>query len=561
MTAPRTIFGRRLSQVLVSAVAVCAVALVLIGYSAVVEWRNAASLVAARRAEAAADMLVAALARDMRGAQLQALAAIERDTAARSSAADLIHPIATAFARYPYPEVFFSWGADPAPQDVLFYARTERQPPWLSTAAHQPLFPVVLGREHDVAGRLIARVSQDAWQARRFSIFSMEIDGVPYQAVAVLSYADPLNERPVRAVGFLVNLTWTRTHYFAEIAEQVAQIETRNGSGVQFVVLDEAHTPVVEHGVTAAALDGAPQGRRTFPIAFYDPIGVAFDPPKDLAMPAWTALATALGDPTLRVAEAGARRTLLVASVMAIALTVGIALSLQAARANAKLGEMRADFVSAVTHELKTPIANLRAISETMASKRGTLEMSREYALMGIREAGRLSRLVDNLLAYARVTDVADVYSFEAVALEAIVDRTLQEFSLNLRDGKFDVTVDIPEDLPSVRADAKALSLLLNNLVDNAIRYSRDTRAVAVSARRDDGTITLRVADRGVGIVPDEIHRVRRKFRRGQHGHEGGSGLGLAIVERIVDDHGGTLTIDSTPGAGTTVSVTLPVMT
>ncbi len=443
---------------------------------------------------------------------------------------------------------------------MVFYTRAERHPSWLPDVAQQQPFPVVVGHEPAVGRRLIARVMQDAWQARRFSIFEVTIDGSRYQVVALLSYTDALDESPAGALGFLVNLQWAREYYFGEIAEQVAQIEGSDG-GVQFVVLDDESAPVVEHGITMPALERAPQGRRRFPLAFFDPIGVAIDPPKDLAIASWTAVASALQDPTLGVAERGARRTLGVAMVMAVALTAGIVLSLKAARTNARLGEMRADFVSAVTHELKTPIANLRAISETMASRRSTLDMSREYAQMGIREAGRLSRLVDNLLAYARITDVADVYTFEAVAIDTVVDQALQEFALNLKDGRFELDIDVPDNLPVIRGDPTALGLMLNNLIDNAIRYSKGRRYLSITARQDTRTITLTVSDHGVGIPQQEIQRVRQKFQRGRDAQGGGSGLGLAIVERIVADHGGSLNIQSVNDVGTTVAVTLPVMT
>jgi signal transduction histidine kinase len=221
---------------------------------------------------------------------------------------------------------------------------------------------------------------------------------------------------------------------------------------------------------------------------------------------------------------------------------------------------MRSDFVAAVTHELKTPIANMRALSETLASGRGTLEMAREYGQMGMREATRLTRLVDNLLASARITDVADAYLFESVALETVVDRSLQEFTPLLTDGGFDVRVDLPEELPAVRADATALGLMLNNLLDNAIRYSTDTRHLAITARANHASVILEVSDQGIGIPDSEIGRVTRKFFRGRHAIAGGSGLGLAIVDCIVADHAGVLEIRSGLGTGTTVVVTLPIL-
>ena len=158
---------------------------------------------------------------------------------------------------------------------------------------------------------------------------------------------------------------------------------------------------------------------------------------------------------------------------MTITLAVGLIVSLRAARASADLAVMRADFVSAVTHELKTPLANLRVINETLAAGRATPEMIREYARMGIGEATRLTRLVDNLLAYSRVTDVADVYSFEPVSISTVAQRSLQEFGANLHRDHFAVEVDLPEDLPLVEGDPNALGLLLNM----SARGSRPPRA------------------------------------------------------------------------------------
>jgi two-component system, OmpR family, phosphate regulon sensor histidine kinase PhoR len=337
---------------------------------------------------------------------------------------------------------------------------------------------------------------------------------------------------------------------------QVARIEG-NDNAIEFSVIDDRSRPVVGSGDH----DQASARRLSFPMAFFDPLIVAVNPPPDLHVKSWSAVANPIHDPTLAAAESGARRTLAVGAVMALALTIGLWLSLEAGRASETLADMRADFVSAVTHELKTPIANMRAIHETLASGRVTADTSREYAEMGIREATRLTRLVDNLLAYARITDVAHAYAFEPVAIEAIVDRSVKEFAPNLAHGGFDVHVDMPDGLPMVNADPTALNLMLNNLIDNAIRYSKERHHLTITGRAQPGSVTLEVTDQGVGIPAEDIDRVTRKFWRGQESHTGGSGLGLAIVDRIVADHGGTLDIRSTVGVGTSVIVTLPTVT
>ncbi len=544
----------RLRIVVSIAIGLSAFALLWIGYRAVTEWRHAAGLVASRRAEAAADLLVSALAHDMRGAQTSILLSADRDRLAEGPTANLLHPIAGAFARFPYAEAFFSWH-DGSPDGVVFYSRTERRPAWLRTASHAALYPVATSNDRRRGRLLLDRLQLDMQQGRRFSVFSIPIEGVDYQIAANISYTSPTRERAVSLIGYMVNMPWARAYYFADLAAQATAIESADRS-IRFAIVDDSGQPVV--GTAPETGDDAPVAKRLFPVTFFDPAAVAVDPPGDLEVPWWTAFATAREDQTLAAAERGARRTLLVATATALTLAVGLIVSLRAARAGADLAVMRADFVSAVTHELKTPLANLRALNETLASGRVTPEMIQEYAQMGIGEATRLTRLVDNLLAYSRVTDVADVYSFELVTLAPIVQGSLQEFASNLERDRFALTVDVPEDLPPVRADPNALGLLLNNLIDNAIRYSRDTRALTIVARAADGFVTLEVGDRGVGIPPDELSRVTRKFFRGRGAVAGGSGLGLAIVDRIVADHGGTLAIRSREGHGTTVSVTIP---
>ena len=178
---------------------------------------------------------------------------------------------------------------------------------------------------------------------------------------------------------------------------------------------------------------------------------------------------------------------------------------------------------------------------------------------MVVQEAKRLTRLVDNLLALSRITDVTEVYSFEPLALDALVARAMQDFDHQFREAGFETQVDVSTDLPLIHADRTAMTLLIDNLIDNAIRYSPTTRSLIVSAHRRDDAVVLDVADRGRGIPADEIALVTRKFFRGRHLVSNGSGLGLAIVKRVVSDHGGRLAIRSAVADGTTVSVTLPI--
>jgi signal transduction histidine kinase len=176
--------------------------------------------------------------------------------------------------------------------------------------------------------------------------------------------------------------------------------------------------------------------------------------------------------------------------------------------------------------------------------------------------------------------------------VRALVDDATQEFGAQLTADKFEVLVDIPPDLPPVWGDPAALKLVLRNLIDNAIRYSGQSRWLRIeaqvvqaarAARTAEGSrVAISVTDRGIGIPEDERDQVTRRFFRGRrttagsatpdiggpgggasHGGSAtaGSGLGLAIVQRIIMDHSGTLNIRGNTPAGTTVTIVLPVET
>jgi len=174
-------------------------------------------------------------------------------------------------------------------------------------------------------------------------------------------------------------------------------------------------------------------------------------------------------------------------------------------------------------------------------------------------ESKHLTRLLDNLLAYARIADTTEVYSLRPIAVDAFVEHALRNARSRLEAAGFDVKVEVDPDLPPIEADWTAICLVLDNVIDNAIRYSKDHRSLTIRATRDRGAVRIQVADRGVGIPAAEIEHVTRRFFRGRGAGSGGSGLGLAIVERIVTDHRGSLSIESDVGVGSTVSINLPV--
>jgi signal transduction histidine kinase len=523
------------------------------GYRATREWQNSSAQLVERRADEVANTLATALTRDMRAVQTSILDAREWDTTLETSRYDVIDLVAGAFARYPYPEEFFGWQSQ-APSGV-FFARSERLPGWLASSQLARRYPVEVLTNDAVGHRLRQRIEQDVRAGRTHSIFETAIDGHRYQVIARPTY---LNDRHSAAGGFavLVNLDWAEANYFAAITAQVARIAGA-GEGMISTILDANERPLP--GLPPSGSE-TPFELRSFPVAFFDPMLTALDPPDDLPLLTWTIHVNASADPTLALAAQGARRTLIVIAAGAVALALGLFVTTRAARAVAKVSEMRSDFVSTVTHELKTPVQVIRSIGETLA--RGRVENGerlQEYAQLLVQEGHRLSRLIENLLAYSRVTDVAQLYAFEAQQPNALVTEALRGFQRLLKDGGFQVRIDVPESLPLINADRTSLVLALDNLIDNAMRYSGHSRELEISARAVDTTLEIAVTDHGVGIAADELERVTGRFIRGRSATGHGSGLGLAIVSRIITDHGGALRIASVKDDGTTATLSLPL--
>lgn len=535
-------------------VCLSAVILCVLGYHAIGEWQRGAALLAQRRLDAAVDLLVLAITRDMKGLQTSVLPALQFDDSGPDLSLD-INGIGSAFARYPYPDVFFAAHDLGSPESMAFYSRSDRSPDWLPVTAGTPRFPVRRARAPAISRILIERLRRDVAVGRRFAAFDAELQGDRYQIVTLMSYDDPTRQTLQAAVGFAVNLGWVRDHYFDELVAQIMRIQGSDEAGISLAVVDDHGTAI--SGANAGA--ESPSRHRTFPLLFFDPILVALDPPPDLDRHTWIASATVAGDSPLLAARLDARRTLSVAAASVLVLVAGTILTVRAIRANILLMAMRSDFVSAVTHELKTPIATIRAVSETVASGRSNdPRLAREYAQLAVHETKRLTRLIDNLLAYARITDVTEAYAFEPINVDWLVRETLREFESQLSTGGFAVVVACAPGLPEIRGDRTSMILALGNVVDNSIRYSNGTRRLRIVAHPSDRDVAIEVSDAGCGIPPHEVACVTRRFFRGQGAAAGGSGLGLSIVQRIVADHSGTLSIQSELGAGTTVTLTLP---
>ncbi|MBZ0269442.1 HAMP domain-containing histidine kinase, partial [bacterium] len=277
----------------------------------------------------------------------------------------------------------------------------------------------------------------------------------------------------------------------------------------------------------------------------------------------WSLVVETPGLEVERWARTGFLFNMTVSVLLALLLLGGVALALRAANRAVRLSEMKTDFVSNVSHELRTPLASIRAFGEFLKLGRVSTGKVREYGEHIEAESRRLSRLIDNILDFSRIESGSRSYRFDRGRLEDVVDSVVDVFRVRTRERGFVLEWERPaEPLPELDLDADAIGQVLHNLLDNAVKYSGESRRIEVRVERDADSVSCVVRDEGIGISRDEQAKVFDRFHRVGTGlvHDvKGAGLGLAIVQHVVAAHDGGVDLTSEPGRGTTVRVRLPV--
>jgi signal transduction histidine kinase len=226
------------------------------------------------------------------------------------------------------------------------------------------------------------------------------------------------------------------------------------------------------------------------------------------------------------------------------------------------LDDLRRTFVANASHEMKAPLASMRGFLEAVLDGSVPEGEQREYLSIVLDETKRLSNLVTNLLDLSKIESGNFPMTKKVFDINEHIRRTLITFETRI-DGKgLNVEADFREDSCPVFADPDHISQVLRNLIDNAIKFTPQGGTIAVSTRAKDGKAWVAVSDTGKGIPEEDLTQIWERFYKVEKAHTPGSdgtGLGLSIVQKIIEQHGEDITVESTPGKGTTFTFTLPL--
>jgi signal transduction histidine kinase len=279
-------------------------------------------------------------------------------------------------------------------------------------------------------------------------------------------------------------------------------------------------------------------------------------------LPGWQLALTSAGKDPFE--EQAARQLALNWWIGALLVTAVAALAVIAARLITRslgVAGMKADLAATVSHELKTPLTSMRVLVDTLLDEPELdSRQTRDYLALIARENARLSRVIENFLAFSRMERKRYRLEFLPVRPEDVVRQAIEAAGERFREPGCHLAAEVEPGLPEIEADENALVTVLLNLLDNAHKYTPEEKRIALRVFAADGEVCFEVRDNGVGIGSGEIKRIFRQFYQSDRRlarAKGGCGLGLAIVQYLVDAHGGTVRVASEPGKGSAFTVAL----
>jgi signal transduction histidine kinase len=403
---------------------------------------------------------------------------------------------------------------------------------------------------------------------RRF-LMGQVVDLVETRSIAIASHTDPTTmfatlaaER--LAAEYLERAMTTPDGRLSKVPE-LADVWHARAAGGSFIALfreqrlasESASVIQSEFQVLEASIDLLPPGQtptRHSPV----PVWTAGD-----LLPGWTLALAFQGTSPLEVA---ARRQataylwtgLLLAAAMA---SLGFVIA-RYVSAQMRLVRLKDELVATVSHELKTPLASMRALVDTLLAGRcSSPDQASDYLRLIAKENQRLSHLIDNFLAFSRLEQGRQQFRFATINPETVAVDAVESLGPRLQWPACSFEMNLRKSLPAIHADPDALTTVFVNLLDNACKYSGEHKRIGFTVSAMGRSVCFEVSDNGTGLSKRDLRRVFERFYQVNQGltrERSGCGLGLSIVQHIVRAHNGSIEVESTPAQGSVFRVRIP---
>jgi signal transduction histidine kinase len=481
-----------------------------------------------------------------------------RITQSRAEPLDLpwIDPVlAEGFQISPFIDEYYVWSevTDVHRDELLVYDRKAASRPPAARFRPNP----------ELQRRLVPRLRDLARHQRAIVTTQETIDGTRRYVQAQIRFNNQqTRDRMTSFIGFSVDPDRLRKEYFPSLLRsRLGMLQGPTGFPPLVVtLLDEAGRVVSDSGAqpTKTFID-----ERAFPLIFFDQELLQYAAPYETHREIWK-LRTGYGNQTIpEIVRASSRPQIALMTMLAIGMAAGVFFVARAAAREVRLAELKSNFVSSVSHDLKTPLALIQLFAETLELGRlKSTERAQEYYHIINSEARKLTRLIDNILDFSKMEAGLRPYQVSLAHVGDVTAQALAALESQFKQNHFRVQAEVASDLPPVLVDQGAVEQALENVLSNAMKYSGDSRDISVRVFRDGRFACVAVTDRGIGIPRRYQRRIFRKFYRIESDAVSGPqgcGLGLAIVDHTMRGHGGHVRVESEPERGSTFTLCFPI--
>ena len=502
-----------------------------------------------------ADSLTMNIGRELRAPYIDVLLRVFQLRAEPLDLPFIDEVFAEGLERMAFVDEFYAWTSvgHVRPRELLVYDRRSAEGPPSER----------FRRDTTLEQRLVPRLLELAAHRRAIVTMQETIDGRPHYVQAQIRFANAATrDRLSSFIAFSVDSERLRTEYFPSLLRaQLAGIQQPTGFPPLVArLLDEAGRVIVDSGSepTRRFID-----EREFPLVFFDKELLQYAGPLETHREIWR-LQAGFGNQSVEaIVAASTRPQKALLAILALTLGCGVFFVARAAAREVRVAELKSNFVSSVSHDLKTPLALIQLFAETLELGRvKSTERAAEYYRIINSEARKLTRLIDNILDFSKMEAGLRPYRVGRQDLAEITRRVVAALQSQFTQNQFEVRFEEQGPVPEVLVDGDAVTQAIENLLTNAMKYSGASRDIAVRVGVEGRFACVSVADRGIGIPRRHQRRIFRKFYRIETdavtGPQG-CGLGLAIVDHTMRGHGGHVRVESEPGRGSTFTLCFPV--